>query len=398
MRIAIMSREYPPETGWGGIATCKYHLAHGLKALGHEVEVFSLSGAGQNHCGEENGILVHRVTVHDHNHNDRLVRECDNGSLSEIHKCVPHLRYVTNASLSLWRRFDEIHSQQPFDVIDAPELFADSLFVAMRRDVPLVIRLYTPHAKFIAEELHNIDRSLDHEMVALMERFAMYNCDVITSLSVDLAQWVADDLHYPLEKIEIVRDPIDCDLFNPVGKRAFEAPDKTKVLFVGRMEERKGVHYLIDAVPDVIKKHPEVHFYLLGADTNTGQRNSSVLTELKRRLVETGFSQNVTFIAPVPHVEVPDYMRSADICIVPSLYDNSPFTCIEAMASGKPIIGTDAGGTPEYIPDGKVGIVIPAETQRPLQAPCLSWLVKKLSVKPWEPQPEIGLSRNTNEK
>lgn len=366
MRIAIMSREYPPHTGWGGIATFKYHLAQGLRTIGHDVEVFSLSGDGVSRSQVENGIMVHRVTVHDHAHTERLIRECDNGSLSDIHKCLPHFRYVVNAALSLWRKFDEIHERNRFEVLDAPELFADSMFVSVKRDVPHVIRLYTPHAKFIAEHLHNIDRSLDHEMVAMLERFAMYACDVITSPSNDLAQWVADDLGYRVEDIPIVRDPIDCNIFNPDGPKAFTADDKIKILFVGRLEERKGVHDLVDAIPNVVSQHPNAHFYFLGADTNTGPNGTSVLAELKRRLATTRSSDAVTFISAVPHLEVPNYMRAADICVVPSLYDNSPFTSIEALASGKPVIGTAAGGTPEYVIHEKVGLIVPARDARSL--------------------------------
>jgi glycosyltransferase involved in cell wall biosynthesis len=259
-----------------------------------------------------------------------------------------------------------VHIQRTFDVLDAPELFADSLFVSIRRNVPHVIRLLTPHAKFIADQLHNIDKSLDHELVAVLERVAMYSADVITSPSHDLAQWVANDLNYPVERMMIVRDPIDCKLFNPEGTRAFEASDKIKVLFVGRLEERKGVHYIVDAIPDVVSRNKNVHFYFLGADTNTGPCGSSVLDELKRRLAATNQMGAVTFIPVVAHVKVPEYMRSADICLVPSLYDNSPFTCIEAMASGKPVIGSDAGGTPEYVIDGKVGLIVPARDAKAL--------------------------------
>jgi glycosyltransferase involved in cell wall biosynthesis len=151
MRIAIMSREYPPETGWGGIGTYKFHLAYGLKALGHDVEVFSLSADSSPKTVIKDGITVHRSPVHDHPHGEQLIRECSNDALSEIHKCMPHARYVLNAGLAMWRTFDEVHSRQPFDVIDAPELFADSLFVGARRNVAHVIRLLTPHAKFIAD-------------------------------------------------------------------------------------------------------------------------------------------------------------------------------------------------------------------------------------------------------
>ncbi len=360
MRIAMISREYPPDTGWGGIATHVYHLAQGLKTIGHDVEVFALSSKNTEQSCVEGGIMVHRVGVHNHAHQDHLVRECSNEALDEIHKCIPHVRYVLNASVALWNKFEQVHIRQPFEVVDTPELFADSLFVALKRNVPLVIRLYTPHAKFIADQLNNINPSLDHEAVAMLERLALYQCDLITSPSHDLAGWVAKDLNYPLERIKIAGDPMDCQHFCPEGEAAIQAPDKIKVLFIGRLEQRKGVHYLIDAIPQVVRNNPRVHLYLLGADTMTGPRGTSVLAELKSKLQQSGCANHVTFIPPVKHLEVASYIRSADICVVPSLYDNAPFTCLESMACGKAVIGTDAGGTAELLKHGGVGLVVPA--------------------------------------
>ncbi|HMP52891.1 MAG TPA: glycogen/starch synthase, partial [Candidatus Melainabacteria bacterium] len=61
MRICLISREYPPETGFGGIATFTRHLAHGLKEIGHEVEVVSLcKDDSPDHIQDDDGIIVHR--------------------------------------------------------------------------------------------------------------------------------------------------------------------------------------------------------------------------------------------------------------------------------------------------------------------------------------------------
>src|SRR5205823_7368889 len=63
LRVCLISREFPPDTGWGGIATFAKHLAYGLRDLGHEVVVVSLA-TGENKLVEQDGITVHRVKEH----------------------------------------------------------------------------------------------------------------------------------------------------------------------------------------------------------------------------------------------------------------------------------------------------------------------------------------------
>ncbi len=347
MRICLISREFPPETGWGGIATFANHLAHGLVALGHEVEVVALA-KDRAKTVVQDGIRVHRVEPHK-----------IEGDLGAMALCMPYSRYVIRTSTALWRKFLEIHQEHPFDVIDTPELLAEGIVPAVTKAAPLLIRLYTPHSKFIAEQLHNVTASFDHQFVAMLERIAMLSADAITSPSDDLADYVARDLNYPRQEIAIVRNPIDPEKFSPEGKRALKVDGKITILFVGRLEERKGISYLVQAIPQVVKEVPNVHFVILGDDTNNGKGQKSVLAELKELLKEGGCEKYVQFIDRVPLAELADYYRSADICVVPSVYDNSPYTCLESMSCGKPVIGTSSGGTREYIVDGESGIVIP---------------------------------------
>ena len=349
MRICLISREYPPETGFGGIATFTRHLAHGLKEIGHEVEVVSLcKDDNPDHIQEDDGIIVHRVQ-----------QEWLGKRLGTISMCMPYSRYVLMTSTALWRKFFQIHGRKPFDVVDTPELLAEGLFPAITRALPLLIRLYTPHSKFIAEKLHGVTPSFDHEFVAGVERVAMLSADVLTSPSLDLARFVASDLNYDLEDIHIVRNPIDPSQFSPEGHKALPDTDKVRVLFVGRLEERKGIHYLIDAIKDVVAINENVEFVIIGDDTNTAHGQTSVLAELKETIARDKVGDYVKFIARIPLTELPAHYRSADISIVPSVYDNSPYTCQEAMSCGNPVIGTDSGGTAEYLVDGVSGIAIP---------------------------------------
>lgn len=351
MRICLISREYPPDTGWGGIATFARHLALGLIELGHDVEVVALAG---NRPGDsagtkrQEGILVHRVNLHS-----------IPGELNVTSMCMPYSRYVMQSTSALWKKFRQLHNEKPFDVVDTPELLAEGLIPAVTRCAPLLIRLYSPHSKFIAERFHNVTPSFDHQFVAMLERVAMLSADVLTSPSNDLADYVAGDLNYPRENIKLVYNPIDPHEFSPEGSVAMPSDGRLTVLFVGRLEGRKGINYLIDAVPATVAAHSNVRFIVLGDDTNNGAGQKSVKAELEKSLKERGCSSHVQFVDRVPLSELAAYYRSADICIVPSLYDNSPYSCLEAMSCGKPVIGTSSGGTREYIVDGESGIIIP---------------------------------------
>ncbi|MBZ0187353.1 MAG: glycosyltransferase family 4 protein, partial [Candidatus Obscuribacterales bacterium] len=255
MRVCIISREYPPDTGFGGIATFANHLAHGLKDLGHEVIVVSLAKDIPKDV-IQNGIPVYRVEAAGITANTQL-----------ISRYIPYATYALGASSALWRKFLELHKEKAFDVVDTPELLAEGLLPAITKAAPLLIRLYTPHSKFIDEQFHNINASFDHQFIAMTERLAMLSADVLTSPSHDLADFVSNDLNYPTEKIAIVPNPIDAEIFCPEGNIAIEKDDRAIVLFVGRLEERKGIRYLIQAIPKIVSEYPKVRFIIIGNDT-----------------------------------------------------------------------------------------------------------------------------------
>ena len=350
LRICIISREYPPDTGFGGIATFANHLAHGLVSLGHHVTIVTLA-KDKAKLYTEDGIDVHRVQPY-----------FDQHTLNLIDCAMPYSKYVISTSAALWQKFIELHAKQSFDVVDTPELLAEGFYPAITKVVPLVIRLYTPHSKFIAEGLHNVTPSFDHQFVAMVERIAMVYADAITSPSKDLAQFVANDLCLPLERIKIIYNPIDTDFCSPHGKQSISSEHSgLKVLFVGRLEARKGIYFLIEAWKEVVAIVPNARLYVIGDDTQTAKGQTSVLAELHKYINKHKLESSITFIDRIPLTELPAHYRSADICVVPSLYDNSPYTCLEAMSCGRAVIGTSSGGTAEYIIDGESGVIVPAK-------------------------------------
>lgn len=359
MRICLISREYPPDTGWGGIGTVMYHLGNALARLGHDVHVVSLN---------EMKHLKHKAVVPNSASADKpgepKIHRVPSSTVGEenglFNFCLPVTRPMLDETSALWTKFFQLHQEQPFDVIECPEHFAEGLFPAMARVAPIVVRLHTPHSKLLKERYHNFEPNFDHQVLTMMERMAMVSADALVSPSEDLAGYVAQDLNLPVERISIIRNPVDEKTFTPEGENALANITGPKVLFVGRLEERKGVHFLIEAIPKVLKCSPSARFILIGSDTATGAGNTSVLSELKRSLARHSCSDAVTFISHVPLLELPAYYRGADVCVLPSLYENAPMTAIEALASGKPVVASSAGGTKEYVIENECGLIVPA--------------------------------------
>lgn len=369
MRICLFSREYPPDTGWGGIGAYTYAHARALKDLGHDVEVIALEAPPDRSHQKVGSDFTSDVVVHRAKWFDSLQE------LSSLWISVPYAHYVLKCSTALWAEFLRAHSIKPFDVIEAPEHLAEALFPALTRVCPLVIRLHTPHFKFVEERYHNLIPNFDQHVVGMLERIAIQECDVISSPSQSLADYVAKDGGYDSANIEIVRNPVDTQKFNPSNAAG---GDSVTVLFVGRLEQRKGVHFLVDAIPQVLKQTTiPVKFMFVGADTKTASGGRSVREELVRSLTESGCLDKVEFVEHVPLTEMPDYYRRADICVLGSLYDNAPCTILEAMACGKPIVGSLAGGIPEYVDHDKTGVLV-----MPADAAALANAIAKLVQEP----------------
>jgi glycogen(starch) synthase len=372
MRICLLSREYPPETGWGGIGAYSQQMARALAELGHDVQVVCLTkrDAKTPDAFYMDGLVaVHRVAWAEPLEQWVLVL----ATLSNSH-------HLLKAAVAMWQKFLILHREKPFDVVEAPDHLAEGLFVAITGIAPLVVRLHTPHFKLVADGFHNLTRDLDNDVLANLERLAIIEADVASSPSRDLAAFVATSTGMTEDDIIIVRNPVDTQKFCPEGEKACPPgvrPDGSEapiVFFAGRLEARKGIQYLIDAVPLVVEQIPRAQFVVLGADTLTGVNGGSVREALVRQLQANGLSSSVFFLDHVPLADMPNYYRMADLCVVPSLYDNAPYTVLEALASGKAVVASTAGGTPEYIKVNVNGLTVPKEDSQALAQAIISLL------------------------
>ena len=131
------------------------------------------------------------------------------------------------------------------------------------------------------------------------------------------------------------------DLSRCKAKESYGIGDRVELLHVGRFFPQKNHKGLIDAFKIIKAKRPDAILRLLG--------DGSLLEETKAYVKEQGLEDSVIFEGA--KADVYPYLASADIFILPSIYEGMPITLIEAMGSGLPIVATAVGGVPDMLTD-----------------------------------------------
>lgn len=132
---------------------------------------------------------------------------------------------------------------------------------------------------------------------------------------------------------------------------------KQIILFAGRLIEQKGVHHVLEIMPDIVAEFPNVILVIVGSAYYGRDELTPYVSELHQ--LGNALPSNVLFIPFQPHHRMADWFRLADITIVPSFEDEAfGLVNVEAMACGVPVLAASAGGMKEIIVDGQTGYLL----------------------------------------
>jgi phosphatidylinositol alpha-mannosyltransferase len=167
---------------------------------------------------------------------------------------------------------------------------------------------------------------------------------------------------------KIIPNGIDLDQFTDNAEPWPQYRDgKTNILFVGRLEKRKGLKYLLEAYSKLKWEFPDIRLLVVGPGNPDKDSH---------RILGAQNLQDVEFIGPVSQIDLPRYYASADIFCSPATGSESfGIVLLEAMAMGKPVVASNLEGYASIVSDGKQGILFPPKNGEALAA-ALSRLVR----------------------
>ncbi len=184
----------------------------------------------------------------------------------------------------------------------------------------------------------------------------------ISVSEVNKHRLIANGFYLP-HKVEVIRNMIEVDMFanveNAIDFRREWGVDDSTVLItvVGYLEPIKGHRYLLQALPNIVRHHPNILVALVG--------DGELKMQFENQVRESNMGDKVLFAGW--QQDVPSILAASDLLVLPSLSEGLPFVVPEAMAAGLPIVATRVGGIPEAVVEGKTGFLVDAASALELQ-------------------------------
>lgn len=346
LRLCFLSQDYPP-IGIGGIGQWIREMATGLAARGHEVTVLCRSETDYPYIDFIEGVWVHRIT--------------GKGEITaELSQEVIPLSLLSY-SAALEAEVRRIQPRRQFDLICGPLFDLEPLVALRKSGIPTVISLHTTYRLALPFKPDWADdewfRKSHVDKVINMERVLL---DSAPFLEANTHALVADlerayGVQITEQRLEVIPHGIK-DL--SLGVSPFDkAPGTTRLLFVGRLELRKGADLLLDALPVLLDRHPDLVVDIVGDDRL--EINGATLRARFERAARNDHRSRVTFHGVVARDELLRHYATCDLLVAPSRYESFGLVFVEAMVFTKPVVGIAVGGVSEVVTDEMNGLLIP---------------------------------------
>ena len=278
------------------------------------------------------------------------------------------VRFVKQVAVSIWlhfhaRRIIAEHGLDQLNIHTGP----GGVLLTRKLPVPVVVTCHHTYR----QQYRHIKSQFWKRLFVPFEKRTYRLASRIICVSDATRRALIDSYGVPPERTMTVYNAVDTAKFHPLN--LVKGPHT--VVYVGRLDHRKGIEFLIRSLPLVRERIPEVRLIVGG--------KGAYLEKMKALVEQLGLQQNVAFLGFVPDGELNELYNKGQCVVVPSVFEGFGITVIEALAAGTRVVGSDVDGIREILASGEYGRLAPygdrralaeaviAELQHPRQAPPL---------------------------
>jgi glycosyltransferase involved in cell wall biosynthesis len=350
LNVMFLTWEFPPRV-IGGISPHVFYLSKSLAKNGVKVHVVTCDFPGAPARETLDGVEVYRVDSYKNPSPDFAT-------------------WVYLMNLNMQKEAAAIAAKLPekIDVFHAHDWLVATAGIGLKHVFrkPLLV---TMHSTEIGRRdgLH----TSTEKMIAETEAWLTYEAWKVICCSQYMVSHVKWAFGLPDDKLVMVPNGVDWQVYEKARKKelkdfrtAFALPEEKLVLFVGRLVYEKGAHVLINAIPKILNK-VNAKFVIVGSGYMKEQLSTIVKSMgLEHKVLFTGFLDEESLLK---------LQCSADVSVVPSLFEPFGIVALEAMAAKSPVVVSDTGGLGEIVEHDVVGVKV-----YPNNVDSLAWGVTKM--------------------
>lgn len=365
MRVLLLATTFPR---WEDdtVPQFIYELARELRTESLEVSVLAPHYPGANRVETMSGVTVYRYPYFLPYRYQNIVFQGNGGIIPSLKQSALAVLQAPLLLLSLFVHTVWIVRNEGIDAINSHWLLPNGVIASVVCSLLGVRHVATLHAKGVLMLRQLPFGSAIVDYVYSRSATILPVSTHIRDRFVEAGSKISPDN----DKFRVQPMGAHTNEYDTSRKQALRAetgsPEKTRGLFVGRLAEKKGLSYLLDAVSRDGFDSDSFQLTIVG----TGPLSD----ELRAYADQLDLGELVTFTGWVSHEELHDQYVCADFVVVPSIQTESgdtegmPTVIAEAFAAGNPVIGTDVGGIPDVVADGDNGYVVPQQDADELAA------------------------------
>ncbi len=253
-------------------------------------------------------------------------------------------RWLRNISFSVWlhQNLDATIEKYNLDCINV-QCGPGGLFLLKKQNIPVIA---TCHHTWWQQSRYVPGQSWKKVFIPF-ERHTYKIADKIVCDSADIKDVLITKYSLSPEKIAVVPIGVDLNRFYP-DKKIETIPNSA--LFIGRLDKRKGVDFLLQAMPLLVQKVPDMKLFIGG----TGRLGS----DLRRYVEKWKLGEHVEFLGFIPDDQLNGWYNRVSCVVVPSIFEGFGLTVIEAMAAGTTVIATNVDSVKNLVEHGVDGLLV----------------------------------------